>query len=81
MLCMLLSIAYRLGVSAKEIDSVLTSLRITGRRQEVRRAACGARVIDDTYNAAPESMAAALDLLCSLLREALAHCHLGDGRA
>ena len=72
------SIAHRLGVSAKEIDSVLTSLQITGRRQEVRRAACGARVIDDTYNAAPESMAAALDLLCSLPCEGARIAILGE---
>ena len=72
------SIAHRLSVSAKEIDSVLTSLQITGRRQEVRRAACGARVIDDTYNAAPESMAAALDLLCSLPCEGARIAILGE---
>lgn len=72
------SIAHRLGVSAKEINSVLTSLQITGRRQEVRRAACGARVIDDTYNAAPESMAAALDLLCSLPCEGARIAILGE---
>ncbi len=60
------SVAYRLGVSLADIDRTLGSLQITGRRQEVRRAACGARVIDDSYNAAPESMAAGLDLLCSL---------------
>ena len=60
------SIAQRLGVSLEDIDCTLGSLQITGRRQEVRRAACGARVIDDSYNAAPESMAAGLDLLCAL---------------
>ena len=72
------SIAYRLGVSAEQIDSVLASLQITGRRQEIRRAACGARVIDDTYNAAPESMAAGLDLLCSLPCEGARIAILGE---
>ncbi len=60
------AIAHRLGVSLADIDHTLSSLAITGRRQEVRHATCGARVIDDSYNAAPESMAAGLDLLCSL---------------
>ena len=41
-------------------------LAITGRRQELRHAASGATVIDDSYNASPESMAAALDLLTRL---------------
>ena len=35
-------------------------------RQEIKRAKSGARVIDDSYNASAESMAAGLDLLCSL---------------
>ena len=35
-------------------------------RQEVVRAACGCRVIDDSYNASPDSTAAALNALCSM---------------
>lgn len=52
-----------LGVAAHDMASALSGLAITGRRQEIRRARSGARVIDDSYNASPESMAAALDLL------------------
>lgn len=60
------AIAMRLGVTAAEVDETFRDLHVTGRRQEIRRAACGARVIDDSYNASPESMAAGLDLLCRL---------------
>ena len=60
------AIAMRLGVTPTEVDETFRDLHITGRRQEIRRAVCGARVIDDSYNASPESMAAGLDLLCRL---------------
>ncbi|MDM8299691.1 UDP-N-acetylmuramoyl-tripeptide--D-alanyl-D-alanine ligase [Collinsella tanakaei] len=60
------ALAHRLGIDAATIDERFGALQITGRRTQVRDAACGARIIDDSYNAAPESMAAALDLLCSL---------------
>lgn len=57
------ALAERLGIDAATMEAAFKRLAITGRRQELRRAACGARVIDDTYNASPESTAAALDLL------------------
>lgn len=61
-----IAVADRLGVAGEDIVRALGDLTVTGRRQEIRRAATGARVIDDSYNASPESMAAALDLLCLL---------------
>lgn len=61
------ALAHRLGVAQYVIDEQFAKLEITGRRTEVRVSACGARIIDDSYNAAPESMAAALDLLAKLL--------------
>ena len=60
------AVAHRMGVGAEAIAKALGDLRVTGRRQEIRRAATGARVIDDSYNASPESMAAGLDLLAEL---------------
>ena len=59
-------VAHELGLSAVEIQAGLAAAHLTGRRQELRRAACGARVVDDSYNASPESMAAGLDLLAQL---------------
>lgn len=60
------AVAAELGVARYEINEVFANLSITGRRQEVRRAATGARIIDDSYNASPESMAAGLRLLATL---------------
>ena len=60
------AVAYRLGVTPEQIDAAFRGLAITGHRQEIKRAKSGARVIDDSYNASAESMAAGLDLLCSL---------------
>ena len=60
------AVAHRLGVTPEQIDSAFRGLTITGHRQEIKRAKSGARVIDDSYNASAESMAAGLDLLCSL---------------
>ena len=60
------AVASMLGVPQFTIDEAFGDLSVTGRRQEVRSAACGARIIDDSYNASPESMAAGLDLLASL---------------
>ena len=60
------AVAYRLGVTPEQIDAAFRGLTITGHRQEIKRAKSGARIIDDSYNASAESMAAGLDLLCSL---------------
>lgn len=59
------AIAQRMGIPQFEIDEAFHELEITGHRLQVRVAACGARVIDDSYNASPESMAAGLDMLAS----------------
>jgi UDP-N-acetylmuramoyl-tripeptide--D-alanyl-D-alanine ligase len=47
-------------------------------RQEVHTRADGLRVIDDSYNASPESMAAALDVLFSLNCEGKRVAVLGE---
>ena len=60
------TVAHRMGIPGAEIDEVFGELAITGRRTQVRKAACGARIIDDSYNASPESTAAGLNLLMSL---------------
>ena len=60
------AVASELGIPQFTIDEVFREAQITGHRQEVRLATNGARVIDDSYNASPESMAAGLDLLSTL---------------
>ena len=75
------AVARRLGVPQFEIDQAFHELAITGRRQQVRACASGARVIDDSYNASPESMAAGLDLLVALPGASARSAVLGrDGR-
>ena len=59
------AVAQRTGFSPAEIADALAGLRI-GRRLQPRRAASGALLLDDAYNAAPLSMRAALDLLAEL---------------
>jgi UDP-N-acetylmuramoyl-tripeptide--D-alanyl-D-alanine ligase len=55
--------ALALGLSLPEIADGLAQCRPEAGRQQIRNAACGARVLDDTYNANPASMRAALDVL------------------
>ncbi len=65
-----LGVGLALGVDAQEAADATAKLAPTHMRQEVVRAACGCRVIDDSYNAAPDSMAAALKALCRMRVEA-----------
>lgn len=55
-----------MGVEPEKAARALAQLAPTHMRQEVVRAACGCRVIDDSYNASPDSTAAALNALCSM---------------
>lgn len=72
------AVAHRLGISCAEIDEAFGALELTGRRAQVRRVSNGGRVIDDSYNASPESMAAGLDLLASLPCEGARIAVLGE---
>lgn len=60
------AVAGRLGVGSQAVVDALGSLSMTGRRVQVRHAASGARIVDDSYNASAESMAAGLDLVSML---------------
>ena len=53
------------GFSPSEIAEALTTLH-AGSRLKPRRGYAGATILDDTYNAAPLSMRAALDLLAGM---------------
>ncbi|AEB06871.1 UDP-N-acetylmuramoyl-tripeptide--D-alanyl-D-alanine ligase [Coriobacterium glomerans PW2] len=60
------ALAYDLGVSPRDMIAAFGALAITSHRQQIRLASGGAKIIDDSYNASPESMAAGLDLLLAL---------------
>lgn len=51
-----------LGVSVEEAKRGLSAIKLTGKRLTVKTAG-GIKVIDDTYNAAPDSMKSAVDTL------------------
>ena len=72
------AVGIRLGVTPEQIDAAFRGLAITGHRQEIKHAASGARIIDDSYNASAESMAAGLDLLCSLICDGSRMAILGE---
>jgi UDP-N-acetylmuramoyl-tripeptide--D-alanyl-D-alanine ligase len=60
------AVGLALGLRADEVKTGLRAATISPWRMELLRTACGARVINDAYNANPLSMRAALEALASL---------------
>lgn len=65
-LLLAVDLCLRLGMGLDDVVAALEAMEPTHMRTEVVAAARGFRVIDDSYNASPSSMAAALDLLCEM---------------
>ena len=57
--------AFAVGIEPKTIGAGLTAFRPYTGRLQVKKAASGATVIDDSYNANPDSVRAAIDVLAS----------------
>lgn len=55
--------AMQVGASRKNVKTGMEKLRAMAGRLEIRKGFHGARVLDDTYNANPASVAAGLDVL------------------
>lgn len=52
-----------LGCDMKRAAAKIEAMEATSMRTEIKKLPCGARLIDDSYNANPVSMTAAIDLL------------------
>ena len=61
-----IAVGGHLGVPVDAIASGLAHARLSGSRMALRRANRGFKLIDDSYNANPESMRAALEALAAL---------------
>lgn len=72
------AVGHLFGLMPLEIAQGLASASITGMRMRVREGICGSRIIDDTYNASPASMEAALQILASVPEKKRSVAVLGD---
>ena len=61
-----LALVWRAGLDRDAAVEAIEQMRATSMRLNVLEAPSGARVIDDSYNAAPASMASSLDVLASM---------------
>lgn len=76
--CAAAAVGWKLGMDAPQIASALAGAQAVAGRQQVLSASCGATVIDDTYNANPDSMKASLAMFASMDVEGRRFAVLGD---
>ena len=73
-----LALLWRAGLDRDVAVEAICRMEPTSMRLDVVRAPSGARVIDDSYNAAPASMASSLDVLASMACEGRRIAVLGE---
>ncbi len=61
-----MAVVWQLGLDRAQAADAIATMPATHMRLNVLPTHSGARVIDDSYNASPSSMAAALDVLCEM---------------
>lgn len=72
------TVAWRLGCDLGDVARAVAAMPQTHERLEVVQRPGTPRVIDDSYNASPSSIAAALDVLCSMRCEGRRVAVLGE---
>ena len=70
--------AWAIGTPREDAFAGILGMHASRMRLEVRHATGSPRVIDDTYNASPSSIAAALEVLCSMSCEGRRVAVLGE---
>ncbi|WP_321973435.1 UDP-N-acetylmuramoyl-tripeptide--D-alanyl-D-alanine ligase [Paratractidigestivibacter sp.] len=73
-----IALIWRAGADRDAAAVAIESMEHTALRLDVRDSAAGARVIDDSYNAAPNSMASSLDILAAMACEGSRVAVLGE---
>ncbi|MDF2533817.1 MAG: murF [Clostridia bacterium] len=73
-----ISIAKMYGLSKSEIDKGLKNFKPSKMRMEVFKGIMSTKIINDVYNANPDSMQAAINVLASLETSGRRVCILGD---
>ncbi len=76
--CAAAAVGIACGMSLCEVASALESAEPEAGRAQLKRAACGALVFDDAYNASPVSMKASLRMLASFEAKGKKIAVLGD---
>lgn len=73
-----LGVIEALGLPCEPAFRAICGMKAARMRMDVRQVGTSPRVIDDAYNASPSSMAAALDVLCSMRCEGRRVAVLGE---
>jgi len=71
-------VGFESGFSYEEIQEGFLNCKSSHMRLELKKSATGATIIDDAYNASPDSMRAALDILSEVGLGKVKACILGD---
>jgi UDP-N-acetylmuramoyl-tripeptide--D-alanyl-D-alanine ligase len=73
-----ISIAMMYGLTKNEIDNGLKNFKPSKMRMEIFKGIMNTKIINDVYNANPDSMQAAINVLASMDTEGRRVCILGD---